>query len=126
MAIVHFYKGVALELDGRDFLMKQEITEGLWQLEDRKTGRIHEFKLEELQQYYADGKLTFPEDAEKVALRNTTLAEKSRTSQRKLGGVEWNNAKARRTYVMAVEQLPCTQSLMEPAIKQVWEKTKIT
>ena len=126
MAIVHFCKGVVLEIDGREYSMKREVAEGLWQLEDRKTGRIQEFTLEALQQRYVEGSLTFPEDAEKVALRNSAEAEKSRTHQRKLVGVEWNNAKARRTYVLAVEHLPCTQSLMEPAIEKVWQETKIT
>lgn len=62
MAIAYFCKNTSFDMDGREYQLTQEITTGLWQVQEVRTGRIHEFSTQELQQRYADGKLVFTED----------------------------------------------------------------
>lgn len=66
MAIVYFCKNTSFDLDGREYQLNQEITKGLWQAQEVKTGRIHEFNIQELQGRYADGKLVFSKDKNEV------------------------------------------------------------
>ena len=125
MAVAHFCKDVTFDMDGREYQMRQEISAGLWQLHEIRTGRIHEFNLRELQQCYADGKLVFIEDPQKLTLREGLVASKSAVINRQIEGKEWDKAIVRRMYVKAVEHLPCTESIMKQAIQQVWSKIKL-
>lgn len=126
MAIVHFCKNVNFDMEGREYQLTQEISAGLWQTREVRTGRIHEFNLQELQQRYADGKLVFMEDADKSDNRDQSFSEKSSKFNRQLDGKEWDKAVVRRMYVKAVEHLPCTKSVMEPAIQKAWKKNELT
>jgi putative transposase len=120
MAIAHFSKNTSFDMDGREYQLNQEITKGIWQVQEVRTGRIHEFSAHELQQYYVDGKLVFMEDANKTAKSNEAFKEKAISHQ--ADDNDWENAKIKRMYVKAVEHLPCTKHLMTPAIQQVWNK----
>jgi putative transposase len=122
MAIVHFCKDVHFDMDGREYQMTQEISEGLWQVREVRTGRVHEFNLQELQQRYAEGKLVFMEDPQKAGLCEEASAGKSTSINRQVKGKEWDKAVVKRMYVKAVEQLPCTESVIKQAIQQVWKK----
>lgn len=124
MAIVHFCKDVTFDMEGREYQMMQEISASLWQLREIRTGRIHEFILRELQQFYAEGKLVFMEDPQKAPLREVADVSKLITINRQVEGAEWDKAIVRRIYVKAVENLPCTESIMKQAIQQVWSKIK--
>ncbi|MDP2071955.1 MAG: integrase core domain-containing protein [Methylotenera sp.] len=124
MAIVHFCKNVHFDMDGREYQMTQEISEGLWQVREVRTGRVHEFNLQALQQCYAEGKLVFMEDPQKAVLREEAGASKSTTINRQVEGKEWDKAVVRRMYVKAVEHLPCTESIIKQAIQLVWTKIK--
>jgi putative transposase len=126
MAIVHFCKDVHFDMSGREYQMTQEISAGLWQVREVRTGRMHEFRIQELQQCYAEGKLVFMEDADKVNNRDKAFVEKTAKKNRQVEGKEWDKAVLRRMYVKAVEHLPCTRSLMEPAIQKVWAKLELT
>lgn len=126
MAIVHFCKDVNFDMEGREYQLSQEISAGLWQVREVRTGRIHEFNLQELQQRYADGKLVFMEDADKSDDRDQSFSEKSSKFNRQVHGKEWDKAVVKRMYVKAVEHLPCTKSVMEPVIQKVWEKNELT
>lgn len=122
MAIAYFSKDVNFDIDGREYSMNQEITEGLWQVREVRTGRIHEFMLKDLQKAYADGKLIFMENENKADKRDKAFIEKSAKKHRKVEDKEWDKAVVRRTYVKAVEHLPSTQAIMQPEIQKVWEK----
>lgn len=122
MAIVHFCKDVTFDMNGREYQMTQEISLGLWQLREVRTGRMHEFYLKDLQQSYADGKLVFMEDPQKTTLREQAGASKSTAINRQVEGHEWDKAVVRRIYVKAVEHLPCTELIMKQAIQKVWAK----
>lgn len=122
MAIAYFCKNTSFYLDGREYQLNQEITKGLWQAQEVKTGRIHELSTQELQQHYADGKLVFMGDPDKSAKTEKAFNEKPKKILHETNDVEWEKAKIKRMYVKAVEHLPCTQVLMEAAIQEVWKK----
>lgn len=57
MAIAYFCRDTAFHMSGREFKLNQEITTGLWQAQELRTGRFHEFSIQALQESYAEGKL---------------------------------------------------------------------
>jgi putative transposase len=126
MGIAYFSKDVNFDMDGREYSMHQEISEGLWQVREVRTGRIDDFKLVELQQSYTNGKLVFLENEDKADKLKAAFKEKSAQKNRQIQGKEWDKAVLKRMYAKAVEHLPCTQSLMEPEIQKVWTKNKVT
>jgi len=108
-------------MDGREYQLNQEITAGVWQAQEVRTGRIHEFGIQGLQQHYSEGKLVFMEDADKAAKSKKGFKEKSKKISYQTEESEWEKAKIRRMYVKAVEHLPCTAALMKTAIHEVWK-----
>lgn len=112
-------------MDGREYQMKQEITIGLWQIQEVRTGRIHEFKIQELQQHYADGKLVFTEDIEKSLNRDAAFKKLPNNINRQLEGKAWDRAKIRRMYAKAIEHLPSTEGIVKQAVQEVWQKIKL-
>ena len=76
MAIAHFCKNTSIDMEGREYQLSQEISKGLWQVTEVRTGRIHEFSIQELQQRYADGKLVFMENPNKTAKSVASFKEK--------------------------------------------------
>jgi putative transposase len=121
MAIAYFCKNTFFDLDGREYKLNQEITAGVWQAQEVRTGRIHEFGIQALQQHYSEGKLVFMEDADKAGKSKKGFKEKSKKISHQTEGSEWEKAKIRRMYVKAVEHLPCTAALMKTAIHEVWK-----
>jgi len=121
MAIAYFCKNTFFDLDGREYQLNQEITAGVWQAQEVRTGRIHEFGIQALQQHYSEGKLVFIEDADKAAKSKKGFKEKSKKISHQTEESEWEKAKIRRMYVKAVEHLPCTAALMKTAIHEVWK-----
>lgn len=125
MAIVYFCKNTSFDMDGREYQMKQEITIGLWQVQEVRTGRIHEFNILELQQRYADGKLVFTEDISKALNRDVVLKKLPDNINRQLEGKAWDRAKVKRMYAKAIEHLPSTEGIVKQAIQEVWQKLKL-
>jgi putative transposase len=125
MAIAYFCKNTSFDMDGREYQLTQEIAAGLWQLQEVRTGRIHEFKTSELQQRYADGKLVFTEDANKTVNKEETFKTLPNKINHKLEGKAWDRAKVKRIYAKAIEHLPSTEGIVKQAINEVWEKIKL-
>lgn len=109
-------------MDGREYQLAKLINNNIWQVIEVRTGRIHEFSTQVLQQHYADGKLGFMEDANKAAMSNKAFKEQTDNFSLKAKDSELEKAKVCRAYVKAVEHLPCTRSILEAAIKEVWHK----
>ena len=122
MAIAHFCKNTSIDMEGREYQLSQEISKGIWQVTEVRTGRIHEFSIQELQQRYADGKLVFMENPNKTAKSVAAFKEKPNNFSLKAKDLELEKAKVCRVYVKAVEHLPCTRPIVEAAIKEVWGK----
>jgi putative transposase len=122
MAIAYFCRDTTFHMSGREFKLNQEITTGLWQAQELRTGRFHEFSIQALQESYAEGKLIFVGDSNISIKVDEILKEKSKKLSHKAEGPYWEKAKMRRLYVKAVENLPNTESLMKTAIQEVWKK----
>jgi putative transposase len=122
MAIAYFCKNTSFDMDGREYQLNQEISAGIWQAQEVRTGRIHELSTQALQQHYAEGKLVFMDDAEKSAKTEKAFNEKPKKISHQTKDAEWEKAKVKRMYVKAVEHLPCTEVLIKTAIQEVWKK----
>ena len=122
MAIAYFCRNTSFGMGGREYKLNQEITAGLWQAQEVRTGRFHEFTIQALQESYAEGKLIFMGDSDISNKADEVFKEKSKKLSHQAEGPEWEKAKIRRLYVKAVEHLPCTAALMKTAIQEVWKK----
>jgi putative transposase len=125
MGIAHFHQGVTLQIDGIQHRLNRELDKGLWQTEEIKTGRLHTFKLGELQSIYASGQLTFFDKTRPVSEAALNInASKIISFSPEPPAADWDRAKVRRAYVKAVEYLPVSQPIMVAAIWQVWNKIR--
>jgi putative transposase len=122
MAIAYFCKNTSFDLDGREYQLNQEITKALWQAQEVRTGRIHEFNIQELQRRYADGKLVFPKDKNEVLNQEAAQGNLPARINRELEGQAWDKAKIKRIYAKAIEHLPSTEGIVKQAVREVWEK----
>jgi putative transposase len=100
-----------VEIDGKQHRLHRKITDTCWQLEELKTGQLVTKEHHELLQMVAKLQLTFPAriPASKRGLEDPLVPE---------------IAKLRRTYVMAVLDVPNSRKQMEPAINDVWKRVK--
>lgn len=107
--------GAVVLIDGVKKQLLRKVTDSLWQVEDERTKRISEYEEEELWALYAGGKLTFWTGVEPGSLA---------ASARRIfeGGDETEDAKRRRLYAKAVLNLANSRTVLEPAIREVWEK----
>lgn len=116
-----FQQGEFVEIDATPFTLLRKVTANLWQLEEIRTKRIHEYKHEQLQGLYAQGKLIFINSA----LAHEHPAEgKIGKSHRVISDNDFAQAKLRRSYVTAILDLPATQSRVAPYIYAHWVKLK--
>jgi len=100
-----------VEIDGRKYRLHRKITDTCWQLEESKTGLLVTKEHDELLRMVAKQQLTFPGSVSmsKGRMNNSSIPE---------------IAKLRRTYVLAVLDVPNSRKQMEPAIKDVWKRVK--
>ncbi len=125
MAIVYFCKNTSFDMDGREYRLTQEITPGCWQVQEVRTGRIQEFSIQTLQQFYAEGKLVFIENSNKAVISVNAQKSLPNNINRQLDDKEWDKAKVKRMYAKAIEHLPSTEGIVKQAIQEVWEKLKL-
>lgn len=59
MGVSALQQGAAVNLDKKCFILLRKITDDLWQLEDVKTKRVHEYTDDQLRSFYISGQLTF-------------------------------------------------------------------
>jgi putative transposase len=100
-----------VEIDGKDYRLHRKITDTCWQLEESKTGLLVTKEHNELLQMVAKQQLTFPSSipVSKSGVENSQVPE---------------IAKLRRTYVLAVIDVPNSRKQLERAINDVWRKVK--
>lgn len=124
MAIANFTKGAVIEIEEHSFKLLREVDVGLWQIENQRTGRIQEFSITALEKLYVDGKMIFINDNDFYLDQRKALEVRKRNevAMIKMSEVQLEMVKKRKAYVMAVEHLPVSESLMKPAILQVWKK----
>lgn len=125
MAITYLCKNTSFDMDGREYQLTKLINENIWQATEVRTGRVSEFGTQVLQQHYADGRLVFMEDPNKAVKADEAFKEKTTNFSLKAKDEDLERAKVCRSYVKAVEHLPCTKPIMEAAIQEVWDKIKL-
>lgn len=118
MAIYQFCRNTSVLIQDRILTLKQEVEPNLWQLEDQRTGRMHEYALTQLQEMYAKGELVFPKGLETTDKLKQVAEQKSRTRQRVIDPAQWDKAKLRLVYVKCVLDLPGSKAIMTAAIAQ--------
>src|ERR1700733_9040194 len=98
-------------MNGKEYRLHRKISGTCWQLEELKTGLLVTKEHRELLQMVANQQLTFPASipASKHNLENPQVPE---------------IAKLRRTYVLAVLDVPNSRKQMAPAINNVWKRVK--
>jgi putative transposase len=114
MATACLEMGAIVQIDGIEHRLLRMI-EDCWQLEQSKTGRIAEFKQLDLLRMIAENKLTFP---------GTFAVIGSGSASCDLSPERFEMAKLRRSYVLAVVNVPNTRKRLEDAIDSVWKKLK--
>jgi putative transposase len=98
-----------VEIDRRKHRLHRKITDTCWQLEESKTGLLITKEHDELLRMVAKQQLTFPGSIpmSKSGVNNSQISE---------------IAKLRRTYVLAVLDVPNSRKQMEPSINDVWKR----
>ena len=117
MGTQSFKRGTEVKIDGKWLTMQRLLDDGVWQLEDKTTGRFQEMTDGDLRRLYSDGKLSFrqhdrqqlPEGAMQVAADL-------------LSGKEFEAAKMRRAYVLASRGAPNTEVALTAVSEETWKK----
>lgn len=122
MGIVYFRKGLNFEMDNRQYQLIKQVEKGLWQVEETRSGRLHEFELQTLQRLLVEGKLVFVEHQEIVSDQQVVEVLQEKRLNREVSLPLFDQAKLRRAYVKAVEGLPSTKNLIKKAVAQLWQK----
>lgn len=115
MGVSAFNQKALVEIDGRAFCLLRKVTDSLWQLEDIRTGRISEYSDAQLRIMYEKGQLVFSNgDAKSPSPGSKTF--------RDISPEALELAKMRRAYVLAVQDLPNTESTFKRAIHETWKR----
>jgi len=123
MGISYFQKGAMIQIGYNQHVMRREISEGNWQTEEIRTGRLHEFSMQELERLYASGELVFFDENKKVNQTVNIDASKIIAVPPQPSESLWDKAKIRRVYAKSIEHLPSTRKVVEEVIRELWEKT---
>ncbi len=114
MGFCAFEKNCVVRMDGAEYKLLRKVADTVWQLEDKKSKRVIELEYEQILQKFADGALTFPGSEIAEQRRPTMLPD----------GADFEKAKVRRAYVLAVLKVPNTRLAVQETVKNVWEKLK--
>jgi putative transposase len=117
MSTSTFTEGTVVEIDNRLYKLLRKIDAETWQAEESRTKRISEFKALALRTLYADGHLKF-------YCEQTAALAPERSAVVEFRPEQWEMAKTRRAYVMAVLDLPATESRIVRVIQEVWGKIR--
>lgn len=124
MAREFFQRNVKIRVNGITYRLIRQLADGVWQLEEARTGRIHELSQCDLDEHLRNNQLSFVKE-ENQKLSVASLDSTKVTAMRPIpNDQDWEQAKIRRAYAKAVEDLPCTETLMDQAIRNVWEKIR--
>jgi putative transposase len=104
-----------VEIDGKEHRLHRKITDTCWQLEELKTGLLVTKEHNELLRMVAKQQLTFPGSVPTSKCGPTNFG---------LSTEDLETAKLRRSYVLAVLDVPNSRQQMEPAIIDVWKRVK--
>jgi len=117
MGVFAFQKDTVFTLDGRTYKLLRQVEQDIWQAEELRTGRVHEFSDEALRDLYAHGKL-------KASIAGETPRSYAAKPPVNASPEEWERAKIRRAYVHAILNLPDTRAVITPMIRETWLKLR--
>lgn len=116
-----FKAGAELKIDGKPATILRKISGDVWQVEDDRSKRITEYSMAELHSRYLAGNLVFAGGGLPVF----NIKHKPAQLQEALAGdADWETAKVRRPYVLAILKLPNSRLEIERAVSEVWAKVK--
>jgi len=124
MGVSLFSKGVLLEINGREYTLIRKIDKDLWQLEDKRSGRLEQRGFRELQQLYVERKLVFVQSIPDDLDSKSSEAQRRRNEafMLQLSDEERTAIKRKRAYVQAILGLPESKNHFQAAIKETHEK----
>lgn len=111
-----FKAGVEVDINGKTYLLLRKLDADLWQLEEERNKRIHEYSGTELRDMYGKGELIF-----NGGFANSLKTRGPGKHYEDISDEQWADAKVRRTYVLAILGLQCTKRLLKRSIDQTWE-----
>jgi putative transposase len=115
-----FQQDAIVVIDGKPHQLRRKVDKTLWQLEDSRNKRISELTDEQLRLFYVDGKLKFP-----LAQSGRANPEASQNSARiDYSPEQWERAKVRRAYVLAIIDLPNNRARLKSVVDEVWKKIR--
>lgn len=111
-----FRQGTQVHFDGKSYTLLRKVTDDIWQLEDCSTKRIYEYTDDQLRSFYANNQLTL--------INSNAIRYRPNSNQNYLHfePEQWEQAKVRRSYVMAVLNIPNTINNLAPVIHEIWKK----
>lgn len=114
-----FQAGAIVSINGKKLKLLRLLDNSEWQLEEDLSKRILEFRLLDLEKLYVKRELIFVSSLK-------TAAEPVSTSgmRRTYSDEQWELAKIRRMYVVAIEDLPSTRQCIAPIVKETWGKVQ--
>lgn len=119
MSTTAFQANTQFEIEGKTFRLIRKLEADLWQAEEFRTKRIHEFQERDLQALYVQRKLCFiSSDKAALASSKKLITVASYSEQ------QWEAAKIRRAYVLATLDLPNSVSRLIPVINETWGKLR--
>lgn len=118
MGVAYFQAGAVIEIDGKTFTLLRKVDDQIWQMEEQRTKRIREFKFTELQELLVGQRLVFP----LVSRGQLNLEQRSGRPYNDIPEDMYEQAKLRRSYVIAVLGLPCNRAYITPVVLEVWRR----
>jgi len=114
MATACFERGAIVQIEGKEYHLSRKIDD-CWQLEQSKTGRIVEYAQQDLLRMTAEETLTFPGSV------HTNVSGHANCD---MSSADLDLAKLRRSYVLAVLNIPNSRKPIEEAILGTWNRLK--
>jgi putative transposase len=108
-----FELGTVVVMDAASLRILRKVSDSIWQFEDVKTKRLVELEEKAIQRKYANGTISIPGTG---AIANCGPANSH------LSEADFERAKIRLAYVMAVLDLPISREPFENAISEVWKR----
>lgn len=116
MSTSAFQSGVRFIIDKTTYELTRKIENEIWQAEELKTKRVHEFSIQSLLELYASEQLKF------TTIESTPNVTPQFHVHYSLQ--EWEIAKLRRIYVLKIIDLPSNRELVKSITQATWEKIK--
>lgn len=117
MSVFAFQAGTTIKVNDKTYSLLRQVEPGVWQAEELRTKRIHEFRDDELRASYKSGQLSCVTGLPRVrSATEPTTADYS--------SEQWHCAKMRRAYVKAVLDLPSSRCIVGPVVEDTWRKLR--